>query len=200
MSKATATPCSSCPSSNSHPQRKSQPQIKDKQSQKFLEVVFNRSIKDLQKDDNLKVKKVTFFNNLELKNLIFHGELQHRLQISGASSYTLSIFYEDLINNTPNYLEIRFLERKKIVKPKGILGDKSSCNCSCICEPASANLCPINCTCITSTECTGQCPPCGSSAVVTSSTTLPGSSKTFAVGKLFFVKIVKNILTLLYPQ
>jgi hypothetical protein len=200
MSKATATPCSSCPSSNSQPQRMSQPQIKDKQSQKFLEVEFNRTIKDLQKDDNLKVKTVKFFNNLDLKKLIFYGELQHRLQNSGASSYTLSIFFEDLINNKPNYLEIRFLERKKIVKPKGLLGDKSSCICSCTCEPASANLCPINCTCITSTECTGQCPPCSSSALITNSTTLPGYSKKFAVGNQFSVKIEKNRLTLLYLQ
>lgn len=189
MSKATAASCSSCPSSNS------QPQIKDKKSQKFLEVVFNRSIKDLQKDDNLKVKTVKFFNNLDLKKLIFHGELQHRLQNSGASNYTLSIFFEDLINNKPNYLEIRFLERKKIVKPKGLLGDKSSC----ICEPASENYCPISCTC-TGNECTGLCQPCSSSALITSSTILDGSSKKFAVGNQFSVKIEKNILTLLYLQ
>jgi len=173
MSKTEAKqPCSSCPSSKSEPLRKN-----GKHGQLVLEVTFAEPIKDLLKDQNIKISSVNnFMGKSNLKNFSFHGELQHRFQSDGASRYVLYIFYENLKNLKdikPNYLEIHFLQRKQPSiqrKQPSKQKDIKYGDGGCVCLPTSENFCVYSCSCNSAgTQCTGQCGPCNSNAIVTNS-------------------------------
>jgi hypothetical protein len=176
MSKTEAKqPCSSCPSSKSEPSGKN-----GKYGQLVLEVEFAKLIKDLQKDENIKISSVNYFmGKVNMKNFSFHGELQHRLQNDGASLYVLSIFYENLKNKKdiiPNYLEIQFLQRKKSLN----MVLKQSNNCSC---PCPTGQCLIYCKFVDD-SCQGACGSCSSSALVTNSVQGKRAGATLAPKKL----------------